>query len=198
MPSEDDEAPEIWIADSEGLPEEIPAGPAIRGGRERGIVLHKLIEEVLTGETAETEDGLADRAATLIGMAGLAVAADPADGLEPRELAASVLRALSLPEIAALRPDLRPEFPVHAATAEAAEERAASGIADAVAFDADGVPYAAVDWKSDVSPAPSSLEQYREQVRAYLAITGAAQGLIVLMTEGTVLRVEAARKSCAA
>ena len=198
LPSANNAAPEVWIADSEDLPEEIPAGPGIRGGRERGIVLHKLIEEVLTGETAETEDGLTARAVALVRIAGLAAAADPAEGLEPRELAASVLRALSCPEIAALRPDLRPEFPVHAAIAEAVEERAASGIADAVACDADGMPYAVVDWKSDVAPAPSALEQYREQVRAYLAITGAAHGLIVLMTAGTVIRVKTASTSCAA
>ena len=190
LPSAEDEAPEIWIAGSEDMPEEAPAGPAIRGGRERGIILHRLIEETLTGETSETEDSLADRAAILIGMAGRAVTADPAEGLEPRELARCVLRALSLPEIAALRPDLQPEFPVHAATASAAEESVASGIADAVAFDADGAPYAVVDWKSDVLPAPATLEHYRTQVRAYLHMTGASLGLIVLATSGTVIRVK--------
>ena len=190
LPSAEEEAPEIWIAGSEDTPEEAPAGPAIRGGRERGIILHRLIEETLTGETSETEDSLAGRAAILIGMAGRAVAADPAEGLEPRELARCVLRALSLPEIAALRPDLQPEFPVHAATAAAAEESVASGIADAVAFDADGAPYAVVDWKSDVLPAPATLEHYRAQVRAYLHMTGASLGLIVLATSGTVIRVK--------
>ena len=190
LPSAEDEAPEIWIAGSEDVPEEAPPGPAIRGGRERGIILHRLIEETLTGETSETEDSLADRAAILIGMAGRAVAADPSEGLEPRELARCVLRALSLPEIAALRPDLQPEFPVHAATASAAEENVASGIADAVAFDADGAPCAVVDWKSDVLPAPATLEHYRAQVRAYLHMTGASLGLIVLATSGTVIRVK--------
>ena len=190
LPSTEDEAPEIWIAGSEDMPEEAPAGPAIRGGRERGIILHRLIEETLTGETSETEDSLAGRAAILIGMAGRAVATDPAEGLVPRELARCVLRALSLPEIAALRPELQPEFPVHAATASAAEESVASGIADAVAFDADGAPYAVVDWKSDVLPVSATLEHYRAQVRAYLHMTGASLGLIVLATSGTVIRVK--------
>ena len=190
LPSAEDEAPEIWISGPGDMPEEAPPGPAIRGGRERGIILHRLIEETLTGETSETEDSLTDRAAVLIGMAGRAVAADPAEGLEPRELARCVLRALSLPEIAALRPDLQPEFSVHAATAAAVEESVASGIADAVAFDADGAPYAVVDWKSDVLPAPATLEHYRAQVRAYLRMTGASLGLIVLATSGTVIRVD--------
>ena len=46
-----------------------------------------------------------------------------------------------------------------------------------------------VDWKSDVDPAPETLVHYRTQVRAYLDMTGAERGLIVLMTSGTVFPV---------
>jgi len=46
-----------------------------------------------------------------------------------------------------------------------------------------------VDWKSDVSPAPGTLDHYRVQVRAYLDMTRAERGLIVLMTSGAVIPV---------
>ena len=46
-----------------------------------------------------------------------------------------------------------------------------------------------VDWKSDVTPAPGTLDHYRAQVRAYLDMTGAERGLIVLMTSGAVVPV---------
>jgi len=78
--------------------------PDIQGGRERGIVLHKLIEEVLTGETEETVTALTARAETLIHALGQPVAHDPASGLMPAELAGCVTRALAAPEVAELRP----------------------------------------------------------------------------------------------
>jgi len=46
-----------------------------------------------------------------------------------------------------------------------------------------------IDWKSDVNPAQETLHHYRAQVRAYLDMTGAERGLIVLMTNGTVIPV---------
>jgi exodeoxyribonuclease-5 len=43
------------------------------------------------------------------------------------------------------------------------------------------------DWKSDVNPDGKTLDHYRAQVRAYLDMTSAERGLIVLMTKGTVI-----------
>jgi hypothetical protein len=48
-----------------------------------------------------------------------------------------------------------------------------------------------VDWKSDVRPDPKIVEHYREQVRSYLAATGAMTGLIVFATSGTMIPVSA-------
>ena len=42
----------------------------IQGGRERGLILHKLIEEVLSGETAETMPALVARAEALVLVLG--------------------------------------------------------------------------------------------------------------------------------
>ena len=140
---------------------------------------------MFTGETAETRPDLATRAETLIRALGLPVMDDPALGLAPSELAACVVRALSLPEVAALKPRLVPEYPVYAATATDDHEEATAGIVDAIAFDAAGMPQVVIDWKSDVDPSAETLEHYRAQVRAYLDATGAERGLIVFMTSGS-------------
>ena len=64
-----------------------------------------------------------------------------------------------------------------------------AGIADAIALDAEGRPRVVVDWKSDVDPAPETVEHYRAQVRTYLDMTGAKRGLIVMMTSGRVVEI---------
>ena len=181
-----EEAPTILATDGDGAPADGTAAAAIQGGRERGTILHKLLEEVLTGETAETLQALAARAETLIRALGLPVVDDPAKGLAPEELAGCIVRALSLPEVAALRPGLVPEFPVYGSTMTDTHEEATAGIVDAIAFDEDGAPKVVIDWKSDVAPSPATLEHYRAQVRAYLDMTGADRGLIVAVTAGTV------------
>ena len=107
----------------------------------------------------------------------------------PAELAGCVIRALSAPEVAALRPRLMPEIPVYASTALQDHEEATAGIADAIAVSPDGKPLVVIDWKSDVAPTPEMLEHYRSQVRAYLDITDAERGLIVLATTGRVISV---------
>ena len=76
---------------------------------------------------------------------------DPAQGLAPDELAACVVRALSLPEVAALRPGLVPELPVYGSIETEAHEEAAAGIVDAIACDEDGTPQVVIvvrreDW----------------------------------------------------
>ena len=174
------------MTDSDGSPAESDAAATIQGGRERGIVLHKIIEEVLTGETAETMPALAARAEALIRALGRPVVEDPALGLAPAELAGCVVRALSLPEVAALRPGLLPEFPLYASTQTEGHEEVTTGIADAIAFGPDGAPQVVIDWKSDVNLAPETLEHYRAQIRAYLDATGAERGLIVAVTSGIV------------
>ena len=184
-----DAVPEILITDGDGAPVESEAAATIHGGRERGIILHKIIEEVLTGETEETMTALIARAKALIRALGRTVVDDPATGLAPEELAGCVVRALSLPEVAAIRPGLLPEFPVYASTVTETHEEVTAGIADAIAFGPDGAPRVVIDWKSDVDLAPDTIQHYRAQMRAYLDATGAERGLIVAVTSGTIISV---------
>jgi len=187
VPREEEAA--LWIGSADDQPPELDAAAPVQGGRERGLILHKLMEEVLTGETQEAGATLAQRAAELIRALGRSPVDDPATGLSAQELAACVIRTLALPDIAALRPGLLAEFPVYAAQAFDGVETATAGIADALTLTAEGRPAVVVDWKSDVSPAPGMLDLYRAQVRAYLDMTRAERGLIVLMTSGAVIPV---------
>ena len=184
-----EEAPTILVTDGDGAPADGVAEAAIQGGRERGLVLHKLIEEVLTGETMEAQLELVARAETLIRALGLPVLDDPAQGLAPAEIAGCVLRALSVPQVAALRPGLVPEFTVYSSSEGDTHEEATAGIVDAIVFGPDGMPEAVIDWKSDVDPTPETVEHYRAQARVYLEATGAERGLVVLVTNGIVVSV---------
>ncbi|KDP87800.1 ATP-dependent endonuclease [Cupriavidus sp. SK-3] len=184
-----EEVPEILIASVDGEAGPSALFPVVQGGRERGLIIHKLLEEVLTGETDDAVEALAARAAELIPMLGEDAHEDAAVGLSAAEMAGCVARTLALPEIAALRPTLVPELPVYASTDKVTTEEATVGIADAASFAHDGTPQVIIDWKSDVNPDPATLEHYRAQVRSYLGMTGAARGLIVLVTPGLVIPV---------
>lgn len=188
----------IWVGATDDQPADIETIASIQGGRERGLILHKLMEEVLTGETNEDVAALTERASGLIHTLGQSPIADPAAGLSPEELAGCVARTLALPGIAALRPGLLAEFPVYAADAEGREETATAGIVDALTLTTDGRPAIVVDWKSDVNADPQTLNHYRSQVRAYLDMTGAERGLIVLMTTAVVITVSPLPQTMAA
>lgn len=183
------EAVEIWAARDERQPDDEAERPNLQGGRERGMILHKLLEEVLTGETGDDSTALTERARSLIAALGRPAVEDPSQGLSPGELTGCVTRTLALPEIAELRSTLEAELPVYAATLVEEVEQATAGIADAIARGADGRPHVVIDWKSDVQPTPETVDHYRAQVRAYLDMTGAARGLIVLMTTGEIIAV---------
>jgi hypothetical protein len=159
----------------------LPVGP----GRIRGLVLHKLIEEILTGEVEETLTALARRA----GILTLQLATD--DGASKDEIAATALRALRLPGIAELRATLVPELTLFGSTAEGNIETVLSGRADAIAF-GDGTASVVVDWKSDVAPSTEDIQLHAGQLRDYLASANAPRGALVYMTSGTVYWVDRA------
>lgn len=162
---------------------------AIQGSRERGLLLHKLMEEVLSGETLDEEPELQSRIKLLLGQLGLEDHVDAATGPSSAELASTVKRTLQLPGIAELRPRLEPEFWVYAGTENENIVSLTAGIADAIAFDTSGQVEFVIDWKSDIDPTAAMVEQYRAQVRDYLLATGATLGLIVFMTSGRIERV---------
>ena len=191
-PEESMEEPAAVFASAEAaleaVPEETEEAP-IRGGRERGLILHKLMEEVLTGETLGDVEPLQARAAELITQLGLEEAQDAASWPSSAEMAATIMRALQLPEVAVLRPRLVPEFRVYASTIEGCAATLTAGIADAVAIDEEGRIDVVVDWKSDVNPGVKQIAMYRQQVRDYLQSTAAPIGLVVLLSSGRIEKI---------
>ena len=157
-----------------------------RGSLARGLVLHKLLEEVLTGELEEEEAALTSRAGELT----LELADAPgAATVSPHEMAQCVRRGLAIPDVQAVRDRLVAECSAAASfTAENVED-ITLGIADAVVVNTEGGIDMVVDWKSDVGPSPATVAHYRAQVSAYLRACGATKGLIVFLTSGRTERV---------
>lgn len=179
----------IWTDSADNQSSVMEAEVAIQGSSDRGIILHKLMEEVLTGEIETTVETLVKRADTLIRARGCKPVSDPAKGLSAEEMANCVLQTLMIPEVESLRAKLLAEFPVYATQKTDGEEVAMRGIVDALTLTDEGRPDVVVDWKSDVAPDAQTLDHYQMQVLTYLEMTGAERGLIVLMTTGNVITV---------
>jgi len=195
---EDAATPVNWVRPSDHDPDRLQAVQAIAldsgdapevdrpvgAGRVRGLVLHKLIEEALTGELIEGVERFADRAREL--TAELVLDPDLGDRLpDANEIATTALRTLQLPEIASLRERLIPEWPVYGLLAEGSRSTALAGRIDAIAL-AGNRAEVVVDWKSDVDPSDNDIRLHAAQLEDYLQATGAPRGALVYMTPGRV------------
>ena len=190
-----------WIQPSRVEIEEVPlpvppddelAEPTeeIRGSAVRGRVLHKMLEEILLEEIQDDETSLRARAAELLQQIGDSDHPDPSEGPSSREIASTVSRTLQLPVVAQYRPTLRPELAVFQCRNAGNENvTAIAGIVDAITQGKEGKPEVVIDWKSDVAPTAETRQHHSAQVREYLEITGALQGLIVYMSTGEVREV---------
>ena len=99
-------------------------------------------------------------------------------------MGAAAIRTLALPEIAELRPHLRPEIPVWGTDGDVL----VAGRADALAISDQGVD-AAIDWKSDVNPTLAVRKAHAQQLRDYLSATHANRGAVVYLTSGEIVWV---------
>jgi ATP-dependent exoDNAse (exonuclease V) beta subunit len=162
------------------------ASPPMRGGRLRGILLHKLMEEFLTGEVQEEAAAAAERAGQLLDQLVGAQGVPPDHMPDPVEAAATALRTLRLPDVLRWRPYLVPETAVWA-SADGCWLLA--GRADAVAVE-NGRVSAVLDWKSDIAPGPQERMNYAGQLAEYLAATGAERGALVYMSLGETVWIQ--------
>ena len=185
---------EAFVVASCGLdvPNASPRAATPLDGAARGMVLHKLLEEVLTGETVGHADALCRRAGELLLQIGLEDSHDSHHRAFARlraELARCVLRTLALPQIAALESRLLPEVPLYARRVDATDLALTAGIADAVALDEAGHIDVIIDWKSDHSPAKHTLAVYRRQMRGYLRCARARLAMLVFLSTMRIERV---------
>ncbi len=172
-----------WNSDT---PRSVP-GTIVGAGRFRGLVLHKLLEELLLGELEQQAAALEVRAVELLSqLMPLAAASEVSP--DAAELASTALAASTMPELSDIWPKLVPETAVYGMALASREDRPLSGRADAIIV-VDGRATVVVDWKSDVAPGPEQQQQHAEQLQLYLAATGAPLGLLVYLTSRTVRQV---------
>ena len=158
----------------------------VGAGRVRGVLLHKLMEEFLTGELPETDSAAVEQRATqllneVLGEGEARAAAAP----DPKEVARTALNTLSFADVAKLRPHLVPEVAIWARLHEGT---LLAGRADALAV-VDSKIMAAVDWKSDIAPTSEDRLRHAGQLRDYLGATGAQHGMVVYMSLGEVITI---------
>ena len=188
-----DRQPLVEVATPDGDVVETASLP-VGAGRVRGLVLHKLMEEVLTGEIQDDLAALTQRALALIKQ--LMVARPGEASPEPDEMAAVVLRTLAIPEIVKFRPRMLPELSVYAMTSRSAESPAAlAGRIDALVVDEGQTPLP-IDWKSDVAPTDHDIASHSVQLEDYLRALGSQRGVLVYMTTGRVHWVDLPPGDC--
>jgi CRISPR-associated exonuclease Cas4 len=156
----------------------------VRGGAIRGIILHKLMEEFVTGELKVDVETVRERSRRLRQELSGAITAD----LDIKELAETALRTWSLPELADHRAALIAEVPVYGRLA-AQGERLVAGRADAICYRA-GRPHIVFDWKSDIAPDAAARETYVTQLGQYVHVLGAERGAVIYMTSAQVQWVQ--------
>ena len=169
--------PLIGVVTSESHVEHLEV---VGAGARRGVILHKLMEELLTGELAGELGASVSRARELLDQL-VSDVNDDESRPDPNEMAAAALRGLALQEIAELRPHLVPEIAIWGRD----EGGLLAGRADALAIIEERVD-AAIDWKSDANPTPAVRKAHVQQLHEYLFATGAVRGAIVYLTSGEV------------
>lgn len=153
----------------------------IGAGRLRGLILHKLMEELLTRELSPQDDVVA-RAERLRDEL---LAIEPMDEQPvPGELAATALQTFQHPYVQRLLPVLLPELSVWG---DLESGNLLAGRVDAIAIE-DGKVLEVLDWKSDRD---TNLHRavYVRQLQHYLQATSASRGAIVYMTTGEIVPV---------
>ncbi|HEV7417730.1 MAG TPA: UvrD-helicase domain-containing protein [Tianweitania sediminis] len=161
----------------------------VGAGARRGVILHKLMEELLTGELAGEIDASVARARELLDQL---VSDNNHNGPrpDPNEMATVALRGLALPQVVDLRPHLVPELAIWSHD----QVGLLAGRADALAI-IEGHVEAAIDWKSDVNPTPAVRQAHVQQLHQYLSATGAPRGAVVYLTTGEITWIGEKRRS---
>ncbi len=167
------------VPDPEGLCE---ATPVVSGaGRARGTLIHKLIEELLTGELPGEAARAGERAEVILGRM---LGATEIVGLDASECAATALAAIALPGVAELRERLVPEWAIHVTASDGVM---VSGRVDAVALDRDGQAEVVLDWKTDLDPDAATRREHVAQLTTYLVATRAPRGALVYVSRQEVV-----------
>lgn len=157
----------------------------VGAGRVRGLILHKLMEEMLSGELPDVVEAATHRAAELLKQLDVSPN-QVCDPPSPAEMAQTALKTLALPALSSVRRRLLPELPVFGVVDEEGLTTALTGRVDALEVADDGRVEAVFDWKSDVDPSDADVMSHAAQIGDYMRTTDARRGAIVYMTSGVV------------
>lgn len=152
-----------------------PVEPVVGAGARRGVILHRLMEELISGLCLAEQSAVLQRAEVLL-------TETPEDGVDsPRadQLASTALRTFTHAKLAPFRSGLLAEVPLYGARSGNA---LISARADALAVDDRGAASAAFDWKSDIAPTHATRRQHKGQLAQYLQLVGAPLGAVVYLT----------------
>lgn len=143
--------------------------------------MHKLLEEVVSGDLNPQPKLLAGRAAELIEqLASLSQEATPLP--DPVQSADCVRATLAIGDVASLLPFLEAEFPVwHAEGGDLLAGRVDAWVVR------NGRVLGVLDWKSDAEPTSQARSIYAAQLADYLSMTGAIAGAVVFVTTGEIV-----------
>ncbi len=178
-PSRDDSERNLLDAVSVDDPIEqdasVPPLAVAAAGQLRGIILHKLMEELLGRQVADDVAALTERASILAEQVALPEGGVP-DAAELAQVAFDCFHHQSLAPYIAL---LVPELPLYGSRSDV---ELVAARADAVALD-NGRPTMVVDWKSDKEPTPATRLAYEDQLLQYLELLDIETGALVYMTK---------------
>ena len=180
VPTTDLETVFLDLGDSTLRENELP--PVSGPGLMRGQVIHRLIEEILTGETRL--DQAAQRSEILVTQIQSYPEFELPVSIDPVEISLRVARALQLPQIHPIIDSLVPECPVYNFVSDNEVSSVVVGIADAISFAPDGTPQLIIDWKSGQVEA-----HHEEQIAAYMKATNIDHGLLVYVDSAQVKEV---------
>jgi len=159
-----------------------PAPPPVGAGPLRGTLLHKLAEEVITGELEPNLPALTARAEELLAQLRSQSPVSDTELPDPGQAAALIRDTFAIADVA----DLRPFFEAEVAVWSAEGATLLAGRVDALIV-REGRVLGVLDWKSDVNPSPKTKSDYVSQLGEYLSVTGAVAGALVFMTPGEVI-----------
>lgn len=159
-----------------------PAPPPIGAGPLRGTLLHKLAEEVISGELTANLEALAVRAGKLLTQLRSQLPGQEIEFPDPAQAATLIRDTLAIEDVATLLPFLEAEVPVWNADGAIL----LAGRVDALIVREARV-LGVLDWKSDVNPSPKVKSDYLSQLGEYVAATGAIAGLVVFVTTGELI-----------
>lgn len=163
-------------------------GEIVKGSAERGTIMHKLMEEILTGELNDDIPSIQDRAEQLTVQYMSSKGLEPV-GIDAAVIAREIRGTLDLPQIAEIRSRLYPEVATFASAEGEDAEIVENGIMDAAEIMPDGSVNTVLDWKSDRNASDEVINQYSQQVRKYKEMNGAKRGYIVFMAMKKVVEI---------